>query len=57
MALVFIGILLFVGIRMSGKGQSPWFKYQALGKSIAVVLILLGSVSYTHLTLQTKDLV
>ena len=45
MALVFIGILLFVGIRMSGKGQSPWFKYQALGKSIAVVLILLGLLS------------
>ena len=30
MALVFIGILLFVGIRMSGKGPSPWYKYHAL---------------------------
>lgn len=45
MALVFIGILLFVGIRMSAKGPSPWYKYHAMGKAVAVVLILLGLLS------------
>lgn len=45
MALVLIGILLFVIIKLSGKGPSPWFRYHALGKAIAAVLILLGLLS------------
>ena len=45
MALIIIGIILFVGIRMSGKSPSPWYKYHALGKAIAVVLILTGLLS------------
>ncbi len=45
MALILIGILLFVIIRLSAKGPSPWFKYHAMGKAIAVVLILTGLLS------------
>jgi len=45
MTLIIIGILLFVIIRLAGKGPSPWYKYHAFGKAIAVVLILLGVVS------------
>jgi regulator of protease activity HflC (stomatin/prohibitin superfamily) len=45
MALILIGILLFVIIKLSAKGPSPWFKYHALGKAIGVVLILTGLLS------------
>jgi regulator of protease activity HflC (stomatin/prohibitin superfamily) len=45
MALILIGIILFIIIRLSGKGPSPWYKYHALVKAIAVVLILTGIVS------------
>ncbi len=45
MALILIGILLFVIIKLSAKGPSPWFKYHAMGKAIAVVLILTGLLS------------
>jgi regulator of protease activity HflC (stomatin/prohibitin superfamily) len=45
MALILIGILLFVIIKLSAKGPSPLFKYHALGKAIGVVLILTGLLS------------
>lgn len=45
MVLALIGIFLFAAIKLSDKGASPWFKYHALGKSIAVILILIGLLS------------
>lgn len=45
MVLALIGIFLFAAIKLSDKGASPWFKYHALGKAIAVILILIGLLS------------
>lgn len=45
MVLALIGIFLFAAIKLSDKGSSPWFKYHALGKAIAVILVLIGLLS------------
>ena len=45
MILALIGLFLFAAIKLSDKGSSPWFKYHALGKAIAVILILIGVLS------------
>lgn len=45
MAFILIGLLLFAIVKLSGKGPSPWYKYHAFAKAIAVVLILLGVLS------------
>lgn len=45
MILILTGILLFTVIRFSGKAPSPWYKYHALGKAIAVLMIVIGALS------------
>ena len=45
MALILIGVILFAIVRLSGKEPSPWYKYHALVKAVAAVLILTGIIS------------
>ena len=47
MSLILIGIILFAIIRLSGKEPSPWYRYHALLKGIAAVLIIVGVFSST----------